>query len=223
MTSPPASWPRAASLDYGEAAPKATLYWAFSPDYSFAVIYDEYYERGQPISAQVAHARVALGPHFSAKTTRFVLDKAAPLLEYAEQGMVCEPSMNLPGQKHALIATANRLLATGRVKILRGRCPNFVREAARLVHKPSPTKLFTDERDRPVARDDHACDAFAYGAGAFAPLLVGTPRERPPAPPEWPPPDIIPARARKAREPSLESYVDGLLGIRSAGIRGLLP
>jgi hypothetical protein len=180
------------SMDYADAGWKGTLIWAIHPLRKYAVVYQEWKEKGREIEEQVREATKLLGPRAEAKTTQWVVDRSAPLLEYQKWGAPVVASKSNPGQKANLISTANGLLHQGRIFVLRENCPQFLYEAARFVRKPESDRPFADDR-KPgsvVKKDDHLCDPFLYGCAELT-LDLGS-YEQPAALEEekvpWPPP-----------------------------------
>lgn len=198
-------------MDYADAGWKGTLIWAIHPLRKYAVVYQEWKEKGREIEEQVREATKLLGPRAEAKTTQWVVDRSAPLLEYQKWGAPVVASKSNPGQKANLISTANGLLHQGRIFVLRENCPQFLYEAARFVRKPESDRPFADDR-KPgsvVKKDDHLCDPFLYGCAELT-LDLGI-YEQPAALEEekvpWPPPP--PTRA-DFKQPVLEQIDDFL-------------
>ena len=208
---PPLTWPRMVSMDYADAGWKGTLIWAIHPLRKYAVVYQEWKEKGREIEEQVREATKLLGPRAEAKTTQWVVDRSAPLLEYQKWRAPVVASKSNPGQKANLISTANGLLHQGRIFVLRENCPQFLYEAARFVRKPESDRPFADDR-KPgsvVKKDDHLCDPFLYGCAELT-LDLGS-YEQPAALEEekvpWPPP---PPTRKDFKQPVLEQIDDFL-------------
>lgn len=173
--------PDAGGLDFGFSNPFAAVWGHLDHDDVLWITGERY------------RSQCTLPIHCEAipRGVRYWCDPADPesIRELRIAGHDAVPCVHLPGRgaageakkpKLAGIDRVSERIRTGRLRIVRSKCPNLVRELG-LYHYNSDN-LSED----PVKEDDHSCDALRYlivgiDRGRAIPVVVGPEPETPPA------------------------------------------
>ena len=173
----PDHWPRWVSVDWGFAVPFCALFWTRDPETRRVYVYDEIYASGlrdeqqaELIKARMADHKVvlvALDPSMFNPRTESQRPSIAQV--YSQRGVRhIYPAMNNRKQGWSV---CRRLLAHDehepRLQIFRGKCPNLVRTLPMMVTDPLDPEDVADAI-KGTKVEDHAADAFRYGATAEA-------------------------------------------------------
>jgi phage terminase large subunit len=174
----PRDWPRWISVDYGFAVPFCALWFARDPETREIWVYRELYGSGfrdeqqadlikNRMAPDERILQIAMDPSmFNARTEQ---NRPSIAQVYASRGLGTRvtqgifPAQNNRKQGWAIV---RRALAhdegTPRLRIVRGACPNLVRELPALVRDPlDPEDTLQTLRSKEVS--DHAVDALRYG------------------------------------------------------------
>jgi PBSX family phage terminase large subunit len=173
----PRDWPRWVSVDYGFAVPFCALWFARDPETREIYVYRELYSSGMrdeqqadAIKARCQGERIlqiVLDPSMFNSRTEQRRPSIAQV--YADRGLASITSQGLyPGQNNRKQgwAIVRRALAHDddlpRLRIVKGACPNLIRELPALVRDPlDPEDTQQTLKGKEVS--DHAVDALRYG------------------------------------------------------------
>lgn len=179
----PSDWPRWISVDYGFAVPFCALWFARDPETREIWVYRELYASGlrDEQQADLIKARIEPGERIlqlsidpSMFNARSEQNRPSIAQVYANRGLA---NMTLQGifpaqnNRRQGWAVVRRALAHDddppRLRIVRGACPNLVRELPALVRDPlDPEDTQQTLKGKEVS--DHACDSLRYGLCAEA-------------------------------------------------------
>jgi phage terminase large subunit len=179
---PPDDWPRWISVDYGFAAPFCALWLARCPEDRQMYVYRELYASGlrdeQQADELVRRSEdeqiqmVVLDP--SMFNQRGEQQRPSIAQVYAQRGVWAMTSQGIyAGQNNRKQGWAimRRALAHDdgepRLKIMRERCPNLLRELPALVHDPLDPEDVADKLGSTKV-SDHAADSLRYALCAEA-------------------------------------------------------
>lgn len=188
----PAHWPRFISLDWGFNHPCA-VHWSAVNENGIMYVYDEYYDRGKLVS-YVAEQIISKTRKHSASPKA---DGKGGLIVWMDpatdqhQGNVERSIMGEFGEHGIYGVKANNAVNAGinkvaeRLKhdsfvkppvkpklfIFKRNCPNLIRELKLYVWQPPNSQGISSER--PVKKDDDACDSLRYNVMAVLETTSG--------------------------------------------------
>lgn len=152
----PVSWPRRGALDFGLKDPTAALFGALDREHDVLYLYAEYKRPARETKEHAADIAAIGGPLVS----RIVGDPEDPqlILEYAGHGLPMEIGNN---DLLAGIQEVYSRMASGRLKVFRGKLPHFVDEVERYQWaKKAGEEEAT--KDKPKDGDNHLLDDLRY-------------------------------------------------------------
>ena len=181
----PSSWLRYRSIDHGVRNPTACLFAAVSPS-GTVYIYDEYYQEASTVSE---HAKNILAKSIGQTFVWTVIDPSAYNKEgtsgvsaaymYWQEGL---PVIKCKQNNYAAgIPVVKKYLTEidqdtqrPKLQILRGRCPNLIREFKEYIWREVPLRRhrLKNQPEKPRKYKDHLMDALRY-------LLVSNPLPTP--------------------------------------------
>lgn len=169
----PKDWPLVAGFDYGSAAPTACIWSRFDPGTGTYWVLDEHYEVGWTIEditqsilrrgLNKIHGDPAIWNYQvrGIKTIGRLLQEAGVLVYRA------------PNDWATSIQRIRTLLAQGRLKFVKDRCPQLLREIGNLQWRVGASGQTWEDSQG----DDHAVDALRYLINAHVAKMVSQPDE----------------------------------------------
>lgn len=159
----PSSWTRFGGLDFGHDKPTACICIAEDTEKGIFYVYRELYKR-ESLLKDIAN-------FLNIENLSWVLADPQGAQNIAELNRFYgRPEVKPADNKVDIgIERIQTLLREGRLKFMRGRCPMTVEELENY-HYPAKNDDKADGAEKPVKKNDHACDALKY---AFSRQLAG--------------------------------------------------
>lgn len=157
---PPAEWPRFSGVDFGVSNPFACVWGALDPRDNVLHVYAERYVRGATLAAHGAAMKERDG---GASVMRWAdpAGKAERVELGSVHGVQTIPAKNDIRQGVSAVAARFEPDAAGRPHlVVHDSCPYLIREIEGYIWATKAGK--GDDPDKPLKRDDHACDALRY-------------------------------------------------------------
>lgn len=162
----PDGWPVYVGIDPGVFYGALFLAWNDGTYYAYADYYTEV------LTPAAQHAQ-AIRERLRGQVQGFIYDPArlTDVNELAQHGIA--PLYKANNAVLAGIGTATAVIKSGRLKVMRGRCPDFVDQMERYSFPTDPT-TGNVAKENPIKKDDHLPDCYRY----IVHTLEGAPAEK---------------------------------------------
>lgn len=150
----PAGWPVFVGLDPGVFFGALFLAWQDGTWYAFSDYYCETVRPAHEHAQELLSRKEGLVQGWVYDPAR--ITDVTDLAPYGIGPLVQGSNPVLAG-----ISTATGVIRTGRLKVMRGRCPNFVDQMEKYSF-PTDTSTGNVARENPIKKDDHLPDCFRY-------------------------------------------------------------